>query len=111
MNKKEFNELINYISNRPEEARRLCEVLTVVKQVAQQSGCKHDYDDECSSGVSDSQWLTASQVGRKMGRSHQWVKDHDCNLPESAKRLSNSGRKARLYLWNENTKHLFINQL
>lgn len=57
------------------------------------------------------QWLTAKEVAEKMGRSHQWVKNKDSALPNSAKRLSNSGRRTRLYLWNENTRHLFNIQL
>lgn len=109
MNKKQFNELITYISNRPEEARRLSEVLTAVMQIAHQSDCKQDYGDKCNSGVSDSQWLTASQVGKEMGRSRQWVKDKDGVLPSSSKRIG--ARGSHLYLWNENTRHLFNNQL
>lgn len=57
------------------------------------------------------QWLTAKEVAKLMGRSHQWVKNKDSALPGSSKRLSNSGRRTRLYLWNENTRHLFNIQL
>lgn len=57
------------------------------------------------------QWLTAKEVAKLIGRSHQWVKNKDSALPSSAKRLSNSGRRTRLYLWNDNTRHLFNIQL
>lgn len=101
MNRREFKELITYLNNRPEDARQLAAILnkTLGKEVGQQ--------EESERGTGD--WLTASQVGEKMGRSHQWVKDKDKILPDSAKRRG--ARGAHLYLWNDNTRHLFNIQL
>ncbi len=101
MNRREFNELINYISNRPEEALRLEAV--IMKAKGKTLGQVTDVERDSS------RWLTASEVGREMGRSHQWVKDKDKILPDSAKRIG--ARGARLYLWNDNTRNLFNIQL
>lgn len=102
MNRREFNELITYISNRPDEALRLEEVINKAKR-GKTPG--HVTDVERDTG----RWLTASEVGREMGRSYQWVKDKDKILPDSAKRRG--ARGAHLYLWNDNTRHLFNIQL
>ena len=101
MNRREFKELITYLNNRPEEARQLAAILnkTLGKEVGQQEASERGTGD----------WLTASQVGERMGRSHQWVKDKDKILPDSAKRRG--ARGAHLYLWNDNTRHLFNIQL
>lgn len=104
MNRREFNELITYISNRPDEALRLEAVINKAK-MGKTPGQVTDVERDSS------RWLTASEVGREMKKSHQWVKDHDGVLPDSAKRQSNSGRRTRLYLWNDNTRHLFNIQL
>lgn len=101
MTKTEFKEILNYLKNRPEEARQLAAILnnTQGKEVGQQ--------EESERGTGD--WLTASQVGEKMMRSSRWVKDKDAILPSSAKRRG--ARGCHLYLWNDNTKHLFNIQL
>ena len=102
MNRREFNELINYISNRPDEALRLEAVINKAK-MGKTPGRVTDVERDSS------RWLTASEVGKEMGRSHQWVKDKDKILPDSAKRRG--ARGAHLYLWNDNTRHLFNIQL
>ena len=70
MNRREFNELINYISNRPDEALRLEAVINKAK-MGKTPGQVTDVERDTG------RWLTASEVGREMGRSHQWVKDKD----------------------------------
>lgn len=101
MTKREFNELLTYLTTRPEEALKLDAAIAKAKGKAP----GEVVDVERDSGI----WLTASQVGREMGKSHQWVKDKDKILPESSKRTG--ARHARLYLWNDNTRHLLNIQL
>lgn len=54
-------------------------------------------------------WLTAKQVGEQMGMSPSWVKQHSHELPDHC--MKRGVRRTRLYLWNDNTKHLFNIQL
>lgn len=54
------------------------------------------------------EWLTAREVGKHMGQSSSWVRQHAQFLPASAKRQMDGGRRTWHYLWNENTKQIFI---
>ena len=55
------------------------------------------------------EWLTAREVGKHMGQSSSWVRQHAQFLPASAKRQMDGGRRTWHYLWNENTRAIFIN--
>lgn len=55
------------------------------------------------------EWLTAREVGKHMGQSSSWVRQHAQFLPDSAKRQMDGGRRTWHYLWNENTREIFIN--
>lgn len=67
MNKVQFNELICYLKNRPAEAQRLMEVI----------GGK----SECKQAQVADQWLTAKEVGLRIGQSGKWVREHRYELP------------------------------
>ena len=106
MNKREFRDLVNYIKNRPEEARELMQALT-----QKSTFYFHEIGEKEAERGSIGQWLTASEVGKEIGRSRQWVKDHDDVLPVGSKRQSQTGRRTRMYLWNNVTAYLLKRQL
>lgn len=101
MDRAKSKELINYFRNRPKEARELAEIL--LKSIGKDKREKEDTERGAT------RWLTASEVGKEMGRTGQWVKDRDDIIPESAKRRGT--RNCHMYLWNDNTRQLFTNQL
>lgn len=58
MNRREFSELVAYIRNRPDEARRLREVLG---EIAQQQ---------------PKIWISADKAGAMIGKSGKWIRTH-----------------------------------
>lgn len=54
------------------------------------------------------EWLTAKEVGKHMGQSSSWVRQHAQFLPSSAKRQMDGGRRTWHYLWNDNTRSILI---
>ena len=58
MKRTEFNELIAYLKNRPEEAKRLREVLGALEP------------------RTIPVWITATMAGELIGKSGKWVREH-----------------------------------
>lgn len=79
MNKIQFNELINYLQCRPSEAERLRAVLG-------KSESKQTTTDE---------WLTAKEVGNRVGRSSRWIRSIQQTLPQDC--IQRRGKKQTLY--------------
>ena len=68
MKRTEFNELITYLKNRPEEARRLREVLGTD-----------------SLKILAPVWLTAKQAGESINKSASWIRKHMDLFPGAVK--------------------------
>lgn len=81
MNRTAFNELIAYMRNRPEEARRLREVL----------------DDalEQERAENAERWLTAKQAAELIGKSSRWIREH-IHIFGTAKQVA---RGSKQYGW------------
>ena len=60
MNKREFSELVNWLKNRPDEAKRLAAVLEVNTE-EKEEGCT---------------WVGVSEAAKHLGKSATWVKLH-----------------------------------
>ena len=59
MNRREFSDLVAYIKNRPDEAKRLREAL-----------------GEAVSNADHNVWLSAQRAGELIGKSGKWVREH-----------------------------------
>ena len=75
MKRQDFNNLINYLKNRPEEVQRLREVLGA--------------EPPKPATV----WLSATDAGKEIGKSGSWIRQH-IDLWPSAKRVQRGSRFA-----------------
>lgn len=66
MNKSTFADLVNYIKNRPEEAKKLRDALALGADKA-----------ECNL------WLSAASAGELIGKSGKWVREHTHLFPSA----------------------------
>ena len=68
MNKSTFADLVNYIKNRPEEARKLRDALALG-----------------ADRVEYNLWLSATTAGELIGKSGKWVREHTHLFPSAFK--------------------------
>lgn len=92
MSKKEFNDLINYMRNRPGERDRLIEALGL-GQASPEEGISIAVKSQPSKSIT---WVTVRQAGEAIGRSGKWVREHMHLFPSSMK--TREGRGSWKYL-------------
>lgn len=80
MNKIQFNDLINYLKNRPSEAQRLAALVLGAKVAEPEKKQIRE-------------WLTIKEVGERVGRGKSWVVGIMDLLPEEAKMRRDYGRR------------------
>lgn len=64
MTRNQFDDLVNYIRYRPEEAQRLREALGAV-------------------APGQSKWVTATEAGELIGKSGKWIREHMFLFPQA----------------------------
>lgn len=92
MSKKEFNDLINYMRNRPGERDRLIEALGLGQASPEEGISIASKTQPCKSIT----WVTVRQAGEAIGRSGKWVREHMHLFPSAMK--TREGRGSWRYL-------------
>lgn len=95
MSKKEFNDLINYMRNRPGERDRLIEALGLGR-ASQEEGSSKTSAVKNGVAAKSITWVTVSQAGEAIGRSGKWVREHMHLFPSAMK--TREGRGSWRYL-------------
>lgn len=88
MNKSQFNDILNYIKNRPTEAARLREVLGIAASGQGEGAIHREGQAECiCKGSADGiKWVTAAKAGRLIDKSGKWVRENIRLFPSAWKR-------------------------
>lgn len=88
MNKSQFNDILNYIKNRPTEAARLREVLGITAS-GQGEGATHSEKRQapciCKGSADGIKWVTAAKAGRLIDKSGKWVRENIRLFPSAWK--------------------------
>lgn len=84
MNKSQFNDILNYIKNRPTEAARLREVLGIA--ASGQGEGEREVSCICNGSTDGIKWVTAAKAGRLIDKSGKWVRENIRLFPSAWKR-------------------------
>ena len=102
MNKSQFNDILNYIKNRPTEAARLREALGIAASGRDEGAyIEGQAQSICKGSGREIMWVTAAEAGRCIDKSAKWVRDHIGLFPSAFKSWKGCGRFTWMFDKNE----------